>query len=98
MAWKKRRIMNILCTPLYEQQLQEILVKYAAKDFAATKKFKLYLDTILINLPTKAQKYKQSTEFDNEDIREIPHESFNILFFINKISNDYLILAILPKK
>jgi len=90
--------MNILCTSLYEEQLQEILVQFAAEDFAATKKFKLYLDTILINLPTKAQKYKPSPEFDNDAIREIPHENFNILFFIDDISNNYLILAILPKK
>lgn len=90
--------MNILCTTLYEKQLKEILEKYAKEDFEATKKFKLYLDTILINLPTKAQKYKISSYFNDEDIREIPHEEFNILFFIDKISKDYLILAILPKK
>jgi len=89
--------MNILCTPLYEQQLKVILDQFVEEDFAATKKFKLYLDTILINLPTKANKYKKAQLFDNEDIKEIPHEDFNILFFIDNISDSYLILAILPK-
>ena len=89
--------MNILCTPLYEQQLKVILEEYTKEDYEATKKFKLYLDTILINLHTKANKYKKAQLFDNEDIKEIPHEAFNILFFIDKISENYLILAILPK-
>ncbi|MDF1877391.1 hypothetical protein JHD47_06130 [Sulfurimonas sp. SAG-AH-194-L11] len=90
--------MNILCTPLYEKQLKVILNDYAQEDFTATKKFKLYLDTILINLPTKADKYKKAQLFDDEDIKVIPHENFNILFFIDKISDNYLILAILAKE
>ncbi|PHQ56992.1 MAG: hypothetical protein COA30_03095 [Sulfurimonas sp.] len=89
--------MNILCTALYEEQLKVILDKFAEEDFTATKKFKLYLDTILINLPTKANKYKKAQLFDDDNIKEIAHEDFNILFFIDKISNNYLILAILPK-
>ncbi len=89
--------MNIVCTPLYEEQLKKILSAFAKEDFAATKKFKLYLDTILINLPTKAEKYKSASGFDNENIKEIPHEKFLILFFIDKISQNYLILSILPK-
>jgi len=89
--------MNLLCTTLYEKQLKVILEEYTQEDYEATRKFKLYLDTILINLPTKANKYKKAQLFDNEDIKEIPHEAFNILFFIDKISENYLILAILPK-
>ncbi|MDF1878047.1 hypothetical protein JHD46_00175 [Sulfurimonas sp. SAG-AH-194-C20] len=90
--------MNILCTPLYEQQLKVILQNYAQEDFTATKKFKLYLDTILINLPTKANKYKKAQLFDDENIKEIPHENFHVLFFIDKLSDTYLILTILAKK
>ncbi len=89
--------MDILCTPLYEQQLKVILQNYLKEDFNATKKFKLYLDTILVNLPTKANKYKKAQFFDDEDIKEIPHENFTIIFFIDKVSDTYLILAILPK-
>ena len=54
--------MNILCTELYEAQLKSILQEFLQEDFDATKKFKLYLDTILINLPTKAHKYKKSLD------------------------------------
>jgi len=89
--------MNILCTALYEEQLKVILDKFVEEDFTATKKFKLYLDTILINLPTKANKYKKAHLFDDDNIKEITHEDFNILFFIDNISDNYLILAILPK-
>jgi len=89
--------MNILCTPLYESQLKTILTEFAQEDLAATKKFKLYLDTILINMPTKAEKYKQSVYSDNENVRDIPHESFVITFFIDKKNNNYLILSIVKK-
>jgi len=86
--------MNILCTPLYEEQLKVILEEFISQDEAATKKFKLYLDTILINMPTKAHKYKQSIYFENEDIKDIPHEDYVITFFIDKKNNNYLIISI----
>ena len=89
--------MNILCTPLYEEQLKSILEKFANEDFNATKSFKLYLDTILINMPTKAHKYKKSIYFDDENIKDIEHENFTIVFYIDHASNNYLILGIIEK-
>ena len=89
--------MQILCTPTYETQLKTILEKFLLEDLEATKKFKLYLDTILVNLPTKAHKYKQSPLFDNENIKEIPHEAYNVIFFDDKTNNNYLIMGILKK-
>lgn len=89
--------MQILCTPAYETQLKTILEEFLQEDFEATKKFKLYLDTILINLPTKAHKYKQSPLFDSEDIKEIPHEAYNVIFFHDKTNNNYLIMGIVKK-
>lgn len=89
--------MNILSTPLYEEQLKSILQKFIEEDLGATKKFKLYLDTILINIPTKAHKYKKSIYFDDEDIKDIEHEEFTIIFYIDKESNNYLILGIIKK-
>ncbi|WP_242689796.1 hypothetical protein [Sulfurimonas aquatica] len=62
-----------------------------------TKKFKLYLDTIIINLPTKAQKYKSSIYFDDETIKDIEHEGYTIIFYTDKESSTYLILSILKK-
>ena len=89
--------MQILSTELFEIELKKILENFALEDFEATKKFKLYLDTILINIPTKAQKYKKSIYFDDEDIKDIPHENFTIVFFIDNENENYLILNILQK-
>ena len=89
--------MNILCTELYETQLKSILQKFAEEDFNATKSFKLYLDTIIINIPTKAHKYKKSIYFDDENVKDIPHENFTVVFFIDKEKNNFLILSILEK-
>ena len=90
--------MNILTTQLFEEQLKEILKNFIQEDKEATKKFKLYLDTIIINIPTKAQKYKKSIYFDNDDIKDIPHEGFIIIFYIDKETDNYLILSILAKE
>ena len=90
--------MKILSTPLYEEQLKAILEKFMQEDYAATKSFKLYLDTIIVNLPTKASKYKKSIYFDDETIKDIPHEDFTVLFFEDKESDTYLILGILKKE
>lgn len=86
--------MNILTTKLFQTQLQDILDKYAKEDLEATKKFKLYLDTIIINMPTKANKYENSTLFNDDEIKEIPHEELKIVFFIDNINNCYLLLGI----
>ena len=90
--------MNILTTQLFEEQLKEILKNFIQEDKEATKKFKLYLDTIIINIPTKAQKYKKSIYFDNDNIKDIPHEGFIIIFYIDKETDNYLILSILAKE
>lgn len=86
--------MNVLSSNLYEKQLKEILEPMAAENYENMKKFKLYLDTIVINLPTKAMKYKPSKYFDNEQIRDIEHEGFTLPFFIDNTTNTYIILGI----
>lgn len=89
--------MQILVTPLFETQLKEILENFASQDFDAAKKFKLYLDTIIINMPTKAKKYKKSIYFDNENIKDIPHEEYTVVFFMDEEQETYLVLSILEK-
>lgn len=89
--------MKILCTSLYETQLKEILEQFALKDSAATKMFKIYLDTLIINIPTKASKYKQSIYFDDENIKDLIYEDFIIPFYIDKSTQSYLILGIVKK-
>ena len=90
--------MDIVCSPLYEEQLKSILESIALHNFAEAKKFKLYLDTIIINMPTKYQKYKQSIYFNDENIKDIEHEGYTIVFYIDKNKENYLILGIIEKK
>jgi len=87
--------MNILCTPLYETQLKEILSHFADEDFKAAKAFKLYLDTIIINIQTKAHKYKTSIYFSDENIKDIQHEGFTIVFYEDKVNQNYLLITII---
>jgi plasmid stabilization system protein ParE len=89
--------MNILCTPLYETQLKEILSLFADEDFKAAKAFKLYLDTIIINIQTKAHKYKSSIYFDDENIRDIQHEAYTIVFYEDRANQNYLLISILKR-
>lgn len=89
------KVMNILSTPLYEKQLKVILQDYMKEDRQATKSFKLYLDTIIINIPTKANKYKKSIYFDDENIKDIEHENVTISFYIDSKNENYLILSII---
>ena len=89
--------MKILCSKLYEKQLKEILMLMASSDYNQAKNFKLYLDTIILNVPTKARKYKQSVYSDNEKIKDVEHEGYTIPFLFDETNNTYLILAIVKK-
>jgi len=89
--------MQILCTDLFENQLKQILKKFAQEDFSATKNFKMYLDTIIINIPTKVKKYKKSIYFDDENIRDVENQGFRIPFLYDEDNNIYLILGIVEK-
>ncbi|MBU0631249.1 hypothetical protein KKA17_01255 [bacterium] len=87
--------MNIVNSDLYEEQLKSILSSYFGDDMKAAKDFKLYLDTIIINIPTKVKKYKQSVYFDDENIKDIENQGFTIPFLIDDINNTYVILGII---
>jgi len=89
--------MKIVCTPLYEEQLKALLSSFAEEDFKATKAFKLYLDTIIINIGTKAHKYKQSIHFDDENIKDIEHEEYTIIFFEDISNKNYVLLSIIKR-
>jgi len=95
MAKDKSTIMNILCTDIFQTQLKEILEEFAKEDYTATKNFKMYLDTIIINAPTKAKKFKKSIYFDDENIKDITHQGFIIPFYLDKDNDNYLMLGII---
>jgi len=87
--------MNILSSELYEMQLKNILNEMIKINFKAAKNFKSYLDTIIINVPTKYKKYKKSIYFDDENIRDISHDSFLIPFYYDEENENFVILGII---
>jgi hypothetical protein len=89
--------MKIVCSELYEQQLQAILETMAQEDFKKAKDFKLYLDTLIINVPTKALKYKKSLFFDNENIKDVEYNGFLVPFFFDVKENTYCVLGIIKE-
>ena len=86
--------MQILCTETYQTQLRSLLEEFPNEQLDIAKNFKLYLDTVIINIPTKIQKFKKSTLFDNENIKDIEHKALRIPFYYEKESETYLILGI----
>jgi len=87
---------EILCSELFEKQLKEILEPMIQDDISFAKKFKIYLDTLIVNIPTKAKKYKKSIYFDDENIKDLEYEDYIIVF---SIENDttYVIIGMVKK-
>ena len=85
--------MKIISSPLFEKQLKFIVTEMVKQlDYQNAKNFKLYLDTIILNIPTKIEKYKSSTLFDDTKIKEIDFQGFKIFFYHD--SDYFLILSI----
>jgi hypothetical protein len=57
----------------------------------------MYLDTLVINIPTKAKKYKKSIYFDDENIKDLECENYTVIFSINDNYSSYIILGIVKK-
>jgi len=89
--------MRILCSNVFEEQLKSILETFSHEDFEATKNYKMYLDTVILNMPTKIQKFKKSIYFDDDNIKDIEHQGFIIPFYIEEQTDIYIILGIVKK-
>lgn len=89
--------MKIISSNLYQEQLKEILRPYLQSDLKGIKDFKLYLDTVILNMPSKAKKYKQSIYFDDENIRDIEHQGYIIPFYMDEENATYVILGIVQR-
>lgn len=87
--------MKIVNSPLYEEQLKAVFQTHFGEDIKAAKGFKLYLDTIILNMPTKVAKYKKSIYFDDENIKDIEHQGFTIPFYIDSQNDTYVVLGII---
>ncbi len=86
--------MHIFCTEVYQTQLRSLLDEFSKEQLDAAKSFKLYLDTVIINIPTKVQKFKKSVLFNNENIKDLEHKGLRIPFYYEKETETYLILGI----
>ncbi len=89
--------MEIQCSELYEKQLKEILEPMAKANILLAKKFKMYLDTLIINIPTKVKKYKKSVYFDNDNIKDLEYENYTIIFCVENSNTRFTILGIVEK-
>jgi hypothetical protein len=85
---------EILSSELYEKQLKEILEPMIQKDISSAKKFKIYLDTLIVNIPTKAKKYKKSIYFNDENIKDLVYENYTVVFCIENSNTSYILLGI----
>lgn len=97
MVTREGKVVKILCTPVFEEQLKALLSEFVEEDLAACKNFKMYLDTVILNMPTKVQKFKKSVYFDDENIKDIEHQGLVIPFYIDEETDTYLILGIVKK-
>ncbi len=88
---------HIKCSVLFEEQLQEILDALEKEDSDRAKSFKLYLDTVIINMHTKIAKYKPSLLFDDTKVKEIENQGYLIPFFGDESNDMYVLLGIYKK-
>jgi len=88
---------NILTSKLYEKQLKQLLESLTKQDYQQTKNFKIYLDTIVLNIPSKAKKYKKSIYFDDENIKDVNFQGCTIIFLRDEKNDSYIILGITAK-
>ena len=89
--------MKIFTTPLYEEQLKELLALLYEQNAQETKKFKTYLDTVIVNMQSKEKKYKKSIYFDNDNIKDIEFQGCRIPFLVDKGNTSYILLGITTK-
>lgn len=90
--------MNILVSPRFSNELKAIMTRLHTQNPAEAKRFKLYLETILLNLPSKAHKYKPSIYFDTDTVRDIEHQGYTIPFYNDSENSTFVILGIIDNR
>lgn len=89
--------MTILCSQTFQEQYKALLKEYSEIDYEAVKRYKVYLDTVILNMPTKLAKFKQSLYFEDENIKDLEHQGHIIPFYIDKENGNILLLGIFKK-
>ncbi len=87
--------MIVVNSELFENQYKAILQELAKEDFEETKRFKIHLDTVLLNMASKYNKYEASIYFEDKDIRDIEHRGFTITVYYDENIDVYVILGII---
>jgi hypothetical protein len=88
---------QIVSSTLFEEQLLEILHSLEKEDSNSAKSFKLYLDTVIINMQSKIAKYKPSVYFEGEKVKDIENQGFVIPFYSDEEEETYVLLGIYKK-
>lgn len=90
--------MNVLASDLYKLQLQEAIEYIKKQGEVEVGAFEMYLDTIIVNMHTKAKKYKKSIYFDNENVKDIQNQGFTIPYFMDEQKRIYILLGIVKSE
>lgn len=92
-----KSMQQIVYSPLFQEQLQEITSELEKEDSSSAKSFKSYLDAVIVNMQTKIAKYKPSRYFENESVKEIENQGCIIPFYIDEAEESYVLLGIIKK-
>lgn len=88
---------QIVSSTLFNEQLEEILAILEKEDDSKAKSFKLYLDTVIINMQSKIAKYKPSAYFEDGMVKEIENQGYLIPFYCDEAQESYALLGIYKK-
>ena len=90
--------MKILCSQTFQQQYKALLQEYSEIDYEALKRYKVYLDAVILNMPTKLKKFKKSIYFEDEKIKDLEHQGHIIPFYLDEENEAVLLLGIFKKE
>jgi len=88
---------HILSSTLFDEQLQEILSSLEKEECNSAKSFKLYLDTVIVNMQSKITKYKPSVYFEDKKVKDIENQGYVIPFYTDESEEVYVLLGIFNK-
>lgn len=92
-----KNMKQIVSSALFNEQLQEILNVLEKEESNSAKSFKLYLDTVILNMETKITKYKPSVYFESEKVKDIENQGYVVPFYSNEADETYILLGIIKK-
>lgn len=90
--------MNILSSELYKKQLENAIELIKKQNESDVSSFRIYLDTIIVNMHTKVKKYHKSIYFDNENVKDIQNQGYTIIFYIDEKVDGYVLLGFLKSE